>query len=94
MGRTGPEQGDIALLDTYRFIVDQILDIAVEGDVHLHLTVPVAGGHGIRSTQLDIHPLVFRVERQRAAGQSIVAAAHIRVGGMRCAGFIDHDVDS
>jgi ribosomal protein L20A (L18A) len=38
-----------------------------ERHVDLHLAMPVAGRHGVRRAQLDIHTLILRVERQRAA---------------------------
>ena len=81
MRRTGPEQGDIAFLNAHHFVIDQILHIAIERHVDLHLAVPVAGGHGVRRTQLDIHTLILRVERQRAAALLFIAAAHKRIGG-------------
>lgn len=83
MRRTGPEQSDIAFLNAHHFVINQILHVAIERHVNLHLAVPVAGGHGVRRAQFDVHTLILGVERQRAAALLFVAAAHKGIGGQR-----------
>ena len=83
MRRTGPEQSDIAFLNAHHFVINQILHVAIERHVNLYLAVPVAGGHGVRRAQFDIHTLILGVERQRAAALLFVAAAHKGIGGQR-----------
>ena len=60
--RTGPEQGDMSLFYLHDFIVDQVFDVTIKWHVHFDLSVPVAGGHGVRWTQFNIKTLVFRIE--------------------------------
>mgnify|MGYP007099428900 FL=1 len=69
----------MTLIDIHFFIVDQVFHIAIERHIHFDLTMPVAGGHDMRCAKLNLHPLVLRIQRQRAAGLFFVAAAHKRI---------------
>ena len=60
--RTGPEEGDMPLLDLHDFIVDQVFNVTIKWHVHLDLSVPVAGWHSVRWTEFNIKTLVFRIE--------------------------------